>query len=209
MKGDTLGSDQVLWMQISKWASNNVLWKIHYKTVYLLRWFCSLQGSVTTMREETPDEVIRLANGVDNVLRLQVTIWLHMNYQQCNKWSKILNHSLIDNLVPRCDWSSSGPPAVAPLASCKVKHTTGNLVWRYWLLQKKLPYWCTVTSILAHRMAKPDAVVVRKITWPLTLNALHDNGIFTMAHSKMVRLLSAGWVGTVETIVECWVTVVV
>ena len=52
-------------------------------------------------------------------------------------------------------------------------------------------------------MSKPDTAVVRKVTGLLALTALHHNGIFTIAHSQMIMWFSTGWVGAVETVVEC------
>ena len=58
-------------------------------------------------------------------------------------------------------------------------------------------------NTIAHRMPKPDTVVVRKITWLSILTALHGNWIIIIAHSQMFMCFNAGWVGTVETVVEC------
>ena len=55
---------------------------------------------------------------------------------------------------------------------------------------------------IAHRMPKPDTVVVRKVTWFSTLAAFHSNWIIIIAHSQMI-VFSTGWVGAMETIVEC------
>ena len=51
-------------------------------------------------------------------------------------------------------------------------------------------------------MSKPDTAVFRKVTWFSTLAAFHSNGINVIAHSQMI-MFSAGWVGAVETVVEC------
>ena len=54
-----------------------------------------------------------------------------------------------------------------------------------------------------HRMSKPDTAIVRKVTWLSILTALHGNWIITIAYSQMIMWFSAGWVGAVETVVEC------
>ena len=52
-------------------------------------------------------------------------------------------------------------------------------------------------------MSKPDTVVVRKVAWFSTVAAYHSNWIIVVAHSQMIVWFSTGWVGTVETVVEC------
>ena len=52
---------------------------------------------------------------------------------------------------------------------------------------------------LAHWMSKPDAAVIRKVTWLLTLAAYHNARILIVANSWVVTLLRAG---AAKTIVE-------
>ena len=56
---------------------------------------------------------------------------------------------------------------------------------------------------IAHRMPKPDAAIFRKTTWFSNPAAFHGNWIIVVAHSQMIVWFSAGWVGAVETVVEC------
>ena len=56
---------------------------------------------------------------------------------------------------------------------------------------------------IAHRMPKPDTAVIRKVTRFSPVAAYHSNWIIIVAHSQMIVWFSAGWVGAVETVVEC------
>ena len=73
------------------------------------------------------------------------------------------------------------------------------------LNQKVVQILASVMSYnkITHGMSKPDTVVVRKVTWLSTVTALHGNWIIIIAHSQMFMCSNAGWVGAVETIVEC------